>query len=559
MRIRTCPTRDAPGALLAHALRLPDGRRLPKGHRLTESEIAALLAAGHANLPICLLDPDDVPENEAARRLAARLAGPYLEPGSPARGRVDILAVQDGLLALNRRLITRLNALDSGFRIATRPEDGGVAQGARVASVKVIPLALPKEALTAADRLLDRNPRPPFALHPFRPRRFVLVETTPPSDHAALPKSYEQALVSRLVRIGGHLQDVIRVPHRAETLASTLGRLHRRLPRGTVIVIGPLAAAAGRDDVVPEAVRDAGGRLLSFGLGVEPGNLLITARIGRRPVLVLPSSARSPARQGADLVLERLAAGLPITAEALAELAIGGLLGLAPERRRKPPRPGSPRARPQFAVILLAAGAARRFGGDKLHADWRGTPLLAWAAAPFRHPAIGLRLGVVRPGADATARLLAKEGFTPITAERAEEGMAESLKAGIAALQAHERESGRRHDGVFVMLGDMPAVRPETVAALIAAFDRIRTSDDTRPDAIVPVYCGRRGHPVLFAPTALIAIQELKGDIGPKRLFAEGRLVVRECPLADPGVVIDVDDLAALEALAQDPTAAQKR
>ncbi len=549
MRIRTCPTRDAAGALLAHALRLPDGRRLPKGYRLTEADIATLLAAGHEDLPVCLPEADDVPEDEAARHLADRLAGAHLECGPVARGRADILSMADGLLAIDRRLVIRLNALDAGFRIATRADGAAVTAGARVASVKVIPLALAQTALAAADRLFAQRRRPPLAVHPFRPRTFVLVETMSPSDDAAPSKSYEQALGARLARIGGRLGEVLRVPHRTEALAAALGRLHRRLPRGAVIVIGPLAAAVGLDDVVPAAIRVCGGRIRSFGLGVEPGNLLITARMGRRPVVVLPSSARSPARQGADLVLERLAAGLPITARALAGLAIGGLLGLAPERRPRPPAPRIRKVRPQFAVILLAAGASRRFGGDKLHADWRGRPLLSWAAAPFRQPAIGLRLGVVRPGAEATARLLEAEGFLPVIAERADAGMAESLKAGIAALQTRERESGRHHDGVFVMLGDMPAVRADTPAALIAAFTRARSAGESIPDAVIPVYGGRRGHPVLFARDALAAIRELAGDAGPKRLFADGRLVARECPVNDPGVVIDVDDLAALKAL----------
>ncbi len=551
MRIVSCPTPAAAGAILAHALRLPGGRRLPKGHRLTADDIAALLAAGHHELAVIRPAADDLMEDDAARHLAARLAGAHLQVGAVARGRADILAMADGLPAIDRRLITRLNALDAGFRIATRPEETPVWQGARVASVKVIPLALPREAMAAADRLLEAGAKPPLALHPFRPRPFVLVETTPSSPHPSPPRSYEGALTGRLMRIGSRLEEVVHTPHRQDALASLLSRLHRRLARETVIVIGPLAAAAAPDDIVPGAIRACGGRILSFGLGVEPGNLLITARIGRRPIVVLPSSARSPARQGADLVLERLAAGLPITARALAGLAIGGLLGPAPERRRTPRPPSSPARRPQFAVILLAAGVARRFGGDKLHADWRGRPLLAWAAAPFRHPAIGLRIGVVRPGAHRTARLLEKEGFTPVTAERADEGMAESLKAGIAALHEAVDRGGLHLDGVFVMLGDMPAVQPATVAALIAAFTRAQETGENMPDAIIPVYRDRRGHPVLFAPTALAAIRDLQGDLGPKRLFAEGRLVASECAVNDPGVVIDVDDLAALDALDQ--------
>jgi molybdenum cofactor cytidylyltransferase len=59
---------------------------------------------------------------------------------------------------------------------------------------------------------------------------------------------------------------------------------------------------------------------------VDPGNLILLGSIGEIPVLGLPGCARSPARNGLDWVLERLAAGIPPDAGDVARMGVGGLL-----------------------------------------------------------------------------------------------------------------------------------------------------------------------------------------------------------------------------------------
>ena len=544
MPVVMVPAAEAAGDMLAHAVHLP-GRRLPKGHVLTDRDCATLAAAGFSALPVLRPGARELGEDEAARAAAEALAGPHLEIGAIARGRADILAGAAGILVVDAGAIARLNAGDDGIRLAT-VAPGPVAAGRRVASIKVIPLTLPESACARWRKAIAARRRPPLALHPFRPLSAVLVETRPVLPGARPAKSYAGALSARLDALGGQLSETVAAPHETGALAALLRRLHRRLRAGVAIVIGPAASAVAVDDVVPAAITRAGGRILSFGLAVEPGNLLVTARIGRRPVVVLPSSARSPAPQGTDLVLARLAAGLAVDAAALAGLGVGGLLGAAPERGRPASRGGR---LPRLAVILLAAGAARRFGGGKLLALWRGRPLVAQAAGIFRHPAIAARFAVLRPDDEKTATVLAGAGFVPVPAPRALEGLAESLKAGAGAVAAAERAEGRPFDGVFVMLGDMPAVRPETVAALIEAFTPLLRADEPEADAVLPVHAGRPGHPVLLLRPALDLVETLQGDVGLKPLFKSGRLKARELAVGDPGVVLDVDDMAALAAL----------
>ena len=92
------------------------------------------------------------------------------------------------------------------------------------------------------------------------------------------------------------------------------------------------SATSDLHDVAPEAVRRAGGQVERFGMPVDPGNLLFTGRIGTRPVIGLPGCARSPALNGADWVLERLACGLEVGDDDIAAMGVGGLLKEIPLR-----------------------------------------------------------------------------------------------------------------------------------------------------------------------------------------------------------------------------------
>ena len=79
-------------------------------------------------------------------------------------------------------------------------------------------------------------------------------------------------------------------------------------------------------------MRRAGGRVNRFGMPVDPGNLLFLGECAGRPVVGLPGCARSPALNGADWVLERLACGLAVTDDDIAAMGVGGLLKEIPSR-----------------------------------------------------------------------------------------------------------------------------------------------------------------------------------------------------------------------------------
>lgn len=117
------------------------------------------------------------------------------------------------------------------------------------------------------------------------------------------------------------------------------------------------------------------------------------------------------------------------------------------------------------------------------------------------------------------------------------EGMAGSLKTGVAAL-------GEDCDGVVVLLADMPRIDAPTINQLAAA---IEAQPDA--DAVVPLYQGQRGNPVLLARSLFGDIARLSGDEGARRLLRRDGLKIVEIE-APEHVTLDIDTPDALKGAA---------
>jgi molybdenum cofactor cytidylyltransferase len=185
-------------------------------------------------------------------------------------------------------------------------------------------------------------------------------------------------------------------------------------------------------------------------------------------------------------------------------------------------------------AIVLAAGFGARFGGEKLTRAWRDGVLLDGAlAAAFAAPARSVTVVTgADPAVEATARAFAEgagEAGRLRLAPAADfaEGMAASLRAGIAALPADTA-------GAFVFLGDMPRVPPRVLPDLAAALA-------AGAAAAAPTFEGQRGHPVLFGRSQFPALAALTGDAGARGVLQHLGDALVLVPAPDDGVLFDVD------------------
>jgi molybdenum cofactor cytidylyltransferase len=335
MKFGPVPVDQAEGAVLAHSLALSGGR-LRKGRVLTSADLAALKEAGRAEVIVAQLEPGDVDEDTAAGALAAALvpdpaaAGLIVE--TPFTGRVNIRASGPGVVGMDAEAIAALNAVDPMITLATVPEHQRVTEKMMVGTVKIISYAVPKAALDRAVAVARG------ALWRERVQRQSadLIVTQVSGAPASPEDKGVRAVAGRLQALGIDLKRIEIVDHDTAAIAAALAE-----SGADMALILTASATSDPADVAPAGLIAAGGMLTRFGMPVDPGNLLFLGDLSDQPVIGLPGCARSPALNGADWVLERVACGLEVTSADIAAMGVGGLLKEIPSRpqpREKRPK-----------------------------------------------------------------------------------------------------------------------------------------------------------------------------------------------------------------------------
>lgn len=525
MRVSTLPVSEAAGGLLLHTHRLSSGV-LRKGQPLSDEACGLLAAAGVEEVMVARLDPGEVAEDAAADRVARSAAGTGTVLGPAHTGRCNLYATRPGLLCFDAKRVDASNLCDWRLTLATLPALQRVETGDLLATVKVLPFAVPEGVLRAAEAAAA-EPKPLLRVEPFRPLQAGLVITHLPATTAPRSARAIEAQRTRMERLGGQLARVESCAHRVESVAAALQRLLDEQV-DLVLFVGA-SSVAGEQDVLPLAVEVLGGEVQHIGMPVDPGNLLLMARIGPCSVLGVPGCARSVRTTGFDWVLERIAAGLVVTPEDLMRMGAGGLLS-SPKAGGRNRVAGAPSA-PQGAVaaIVLAAGAGTRMKGstNKLVASIDGEPMVRRVVVAAAEA--GLAPIVVVTGANAPEVRAACAG-TParfVHNPAHEEGMGRSLSVGAASLGCV--------DAVAVLLGDMPDVDGPVL-------ERLRRTWREHPGAVVaPSHGGVRGNPVLFDSAHLSALRGCQGDQGARQLLADPSLDLVLVPVSTAAVLVDID------------------
>lgn len=534
MRFAPIALDEADGAILAHGLAA--GRlRLKKGHKLTASDLEQLAEAGIRSVVAARLEPGDVPEDQAADRIAEAAAGPGTRRNAPFTGRANLYAEAAGLALLDPARIDRLNLVDEAITIATLAPFELVEPGQMLATIKIIPFSAPQKAVQDCIAIA-REEGSLVGVAPFRPHRVGLLVTRLPQTKESVVEKTAASVRQRVEELGSQLVSVMVAGHETEAIGRALGALARE-GCDPLLVFGA-SAIVDRRDVVPAGIETAGGEVLHFGMPVDPGNLLLLGRIGTQRVIGVPGCARSPKLNGFDWVLRRMLAGIEVERAHIQRMGVGGLLkeiATRPQPREQSEAP-APRA-PRIAAIVLAAGQSRRMGRNKLLEAIDGQPMIQRVVETVLESQARPVVVVTGNQADEVRALLRGRPVALIHNQDFAQGLSSSLRRGLSAIPPD-------CDGVLVCLGDMPRVSARHIDRLIAAFN------PTEGRAIcVPTWNGKRGNPVLFAAMFLAEMREVAGDTGARHLIGRHGELVREVAMEDDGVLLDVDTPEALASL----------
>jgi molybdenum cofactor cytidylyltransferase len=188
----------------------------------------------------------------------------------------------------------------------------------------------------------------------------------------------------------------------------------------------------------------------------------------------------------------------------------------------------------KVGVLVLAAGRAVRFGADKRLARLPdGRQVIDALLDNLADSGLPVLVCIGSDDRELAAHLAARQ-VPSVPCRRSAEGMGGTLAEGVG----HVRD----WDGLLVALADMPWIEADTYRALAAAL--------SSADLCVPVFGGRRGHPVGFGARHYDELGRLGGDTGARALLDQHATSVRELQVQDPAIHRDIDhpdDLSAAD------------
>jgi CTP:molybdopterin cytidylyltransferase MocA len=182
--------------------------------------------------------------------------------------------------------------------------------------------------------------------------------------------------------------------------------------------------------------------------------------------------------------------------------------------------------------LVLAAGAATRFGAPKQLAELDGIPLLEHALRTMTAAPVGHVVVVLGSGAEEIAATVNLHGADTIVCSRWDEGQSASLACGLGQLASCE--------AVVVTLGDQPRLSADAIRRVIGARK-------PHTAAVRATYGGNPGHPVLLERELFEPLRNVSGDKGARNLLLSVPML--DVPCDDLGGGEDVDTPAELDAL----------
>lgn len=322
--LKVIPVEEAVGLPLAHDITeiVPGKHKGPafrRGHIVRQEDISKLLDVGKRNLYVMELEPDELHEEDAARRLAKAAAGPHLKLTDPSEGRVNLVSEIAGLLKVDTELLFRFNSLGD-LMLATLQGDRPVKEGTVVAGTRTIPVVVKEQLVLRAEALCKK--RPIVSILPMARKKVYLVVTGSEVYTGRIKDGFGPIVTRKVSEFGSSVESVKLAPDDPDIIA---GDIKTAKEAGADIILVSGGMSVDPDDKTPEGIRRSGAKVETHGFPVLPGSMFVMAYLGNTPVMGLSGCVLHDPFTAFDALLPRLLAGEKITRADIMAMGHGGL------------------------------------------------------------------------------------------------------------------------------------------------------------------------------------------------------------------------------------------
>ena len=308
----------AKGSILAHSIKLKN-LNISKGTIITQEHLNELVKNNINSIVCAKLNNNDVEENIAATLISKSFSHKSLKFSKSKTGRINIFSKYDGLLNYSVNSLIKFNLVDEGIALALLAQNSLVKEKQLIGTLKIIPYSLTK-IITSKFNILKQF----IKVKPVKEKRFALIQTVFPKTKLSLLKKTSEETKSRVETLSGNLLDDTICQHSEDELIKKINLLIKK--DIDILLISCASAVSDRNDILPKSIVSLGGKILHFGMPVDPGNLLILASLNKKFIIGMPGCARSASLNGLDLILRMLVVDIKINKNLIASLGAGGLL-----------------------------------------------------------------------------------------------------------------------------------------------------------------------------------------------------------------------------------------
>ena len=314
---------DAVGMALCHDITAMrdgfKGAEFKRGHIIEEADIPRLLNIGKRTIFVWEEHAGEIHEDDAALRMAKMTAMEGARQSGPSEGKILFFAERDGLFRVDTVLQREINSIGD-ITISSVPDHYPVKEGARIASMRIVPLVTQEEQIIRAEKLCEA--RKLFALRPYQQKKVGVIITGSEVYSGRIKDKFEPVVRAKLKQ---YPSEIVGITICDDDLEMIFGAAKKHLENGADILIFTGGMSVDPDDLTPTAIRSLGAEIITHGVPAQPGNMTLVAYLGDIAILGVPGAAISLPTTIFDVLLPQVFTGDKLTKEELVNLGDGGL------------------------------------------------------------------------------------------------------------------------------------------------------------------------------------------------------------------------------------------
>ena len=317
--------KEAVGMTLCHDITeiIPGGfkgAKFLKGHIIREDDVEVLLSLGKENIYIWEEDENFVHENDAAEFIRKQVMGNGMSASEVREGKINFVAEYDGLYKINTELLNKINSIGE-IIIASKFNNIPVKKGETVAATRIIPLRIEKKQLEELEEIMKDNVLMEIK-RINQDLKIGIITTGNEIFYGRIKDKAREALGEKLGKYG--VTNIVQVfmPDKKEKITAKI----KELTDDMDIILCTGGMSIDPDDVTPDAIKESGCEMVTYGTPVLPGAMFLLGYVKEKVIMGLPGGVVFSKNSVFDLLLPRILAGDIITKRDIIEMGHGGLL-----------------------------------------------------------------------------------------------------------------------------------------------------------------------------------------------------------------------------------------